>query len=50
MLPLCKCQYGNYIMQHLVVKGPLKERTKILELLKQNFVTLALDKYASNVI
>ena len=50
MIPLCKCLYGNYIMQYLVVHGPLEERNKILSDIKNNFVVLSLDKFASNVV
>lgn len=50
MIPLCKCSYGNYIMQYLVVNGPLEEKNKILTSIKSNFVLLSLDKFASNVV
>ena len=50
MIPLCKCSYGNYIMQYLVVNGPLEEKNKILSSIKNNFVILSLDKFASNVV
>lgn len=50
MLLLCKCLYGNYIMQYLVVNGPLEERNKILASIKSNFILLSLDKFASNVV
>ena len=50
MIQLCKCSYGNYIMQYLVVHGPLEEKNKILDNVKSNFVVLSLDKFASNVV
>lgn len=46
---LSQCQYGNYVMQHIVAHSkeykPLIEQTFL-----ENFITLSCNKYASNVI
>ncbi|KRX09617.1 Armadillo-type fold [Pseudocohnilembus persalinus] len=49
LITLCECQYGNYIMQYILETGPDDKRSLILEKVKQNFVNLSIDKYASNV-
>jgi len=48
-LQCCQCQYGNYIMQHLLEKGPQKEKDQLLTQLQPNFVRLSMNKFASNV-
>jgi len=45
----CESQYGNYIMQHILEKGPHTEKETLLEVLKNNFIRLSLNKFASNV-
>lgn len=50
VVPLCKCQFGNYIMQYIVEKGPNEEKNAVLSIVKDNFVSLSLDKFASNVV
>lgn len=42
---LCECQYGNYIMQHILEK-PSAEKTQLLNVLRDNFVALSLNKFA----
>jgi len=42
----CQCQYGNYIMQHLLERGPQAEKDMLLEILKKNFVKLSMNKFA----
>jgi pumilio RNA-binding family len=50
VVPLCKCQFGNYIMQYVVEHGPLEEKNTVLATVKNNFIALSLDKFASNVV
>ena len=46
---LSQCQYGNYVMQHIVLN--CKEyKAKALEVIYSNFTYLSFNKYASNVI
>lgn len=47
---LCYCQFGNYIMQHLIVKGSEKVRTQILSDITPDFINLSNNKFASNVM
>ncbi len=42
----CESQYGNYIMQHILEKGPGTEKETLLEVLKNNFIRLSLNKFA----
>ena len=44
--PLCESQYGNYIMQHILEKGPQPERDDLYNFIKNNFVELSLNKFA----
>lgn len=48
-LDLSQCQYGNYVMQHIVLNCK-QHRAKGLETIYSNFVFLSYNKYASNVI
>lgn len=50
VVPLCKCQFGNYIMQYIVEHGPVEEKNAVLAVVKANFINLSLDKFASNVV
>lgn len=50
VVPLCKCQFGNYIMQYIVEHGPVEEKNAVLATVKGNFIALSLDKFASNVV
>lgn len=50
VVPLCKCQFGNYIMQYIVEHGPVEEKNAVLATVKGNFINLSLDKFASNVV
>lgn len=46
---LSQCQYGNYVMQHIVSHS--KEYKPVIEdIFLNNFVALSCNKYASNVI
>jgi len=45
-LECCESQFGNYIMQHVLEKGPHKEEEALLEVLKNNFTRLSLNKFA----
>ena len=45
-LECCESQYGNYIMQHILEKGPHTEKETLLEVLRVNFVRLSLNKFA----
>ena len=45
-IKLCECQYGNYIMQYILKSGPLSERTQLYEIIRDNFVSLSLNKFA----
>ena len=46
---LSQCQYGNYVMQHIVTHSK-DYKTQIEETFLQNFIKLSCNKYASNVI
>lgn len=48
-IPLSQCQYGNYVMQHIVTKC-FEERKKIFDDFILHIVDLSTNKYASNVI
>ena len=50
VVKLCKCQFGNYIMQYIVEHGPIEEKNAVLATVKANFIALSLDKFASNVV
>ena len=46
---LSQCQYGNYVMQHIVTHS--KEYKAIIEdIFLAHFIQLSCNKYASNVI
>lgn len=46
---LSQCQYGNYVMQHIVTNS--REYKHVIEdIFLNNFVLLSSNKYASNVI
>ena len=47
---LCFCQFGNYIMQHLIMKGSQKIKEEIMDQVKNDFVQLSNNKFASNVM
>ncbi|CAN6879801.1 unnamed protein product [Brassica oleracea] len=47
---LCKDQYGNYVIQHVLEKGTSEERERIVRKLSGHIVQLSLHKFASNVI
>ena len=42
----CQCQYGNYLMQFILEKGPQEEKEILLQVLKKNFIKFSLDKFA----
>lgn len=43
---LCECQFGNYIMQHIIEKGPSAQKEKVLQTVKANFVEFSTNKFA----
>ena len=47
---LCYCQFGNYLIQHLIEKGATKYKKKIREILLKKFLMMSYDKFASNVV
>ncbi|KAI7838204.1 hypothetical protein COHA_007998 [Chlorella ohadii] len=49
-LQLSHDQYGNYVVQHLVAKGPEPARDAIVAKVAPQVMTLAQHKYASNVV
>ena len=46
IIHLCECQYGNYIIQHILELGPSEEKKFLLESIKRNFIKLSLNKFA----
>ena len=38
LIRLCECQYGNYIMQYILEKGPPVEKNEILGIVREHFV------------
>eukprot|EP01017_Pseudomicrothorax_dubius_P044422 TRINITY_DN7503_c0_g1_i11.p1 TRINITY_DN7503_c0_g1~~TRINITY_DN7503_c0_g1_i11.p1 ORF type:complete len:221 (+),score=51.06 TRINITY_DN7503_c0_g1_i11:42-704(+) len=46
---LCVSPFGNYIIQHILDKGPQTERETLLNYIRDNFVALSMNKFASNV-
>ena len=46
---LSQCQYGNYVMQHIVTHSKHYKGT-IEDIFLNNFIQLSCNKYASNVI
>jgi pumilio RNA-binding family len=46
---LSQCQYGNYVMQHIVTHSK-EYKHAIEEIFLNNFIVLSCNKYASNVI
>lgn len=46
IIRLSECQFGNYIIQHIIEKGPLEEKEKVLSTIKQGFVDLSVNKFA----
>ncbi|CAD8190517.1 unnamed protein product [Paramecium pentaurelia] len=53
LIPLCEklqfCQYGNYIVQHMITQGPPKGFEVIGKFVKARILEVSQDKYASNV-
>ncbi|EGR34480.1 pumilio-family RNA binding repeat protein [Ichthyophthirius multifiliis] len=49
LILLCKCQYGNYIIQYIIENGLEEDKQYLLQVVKKNFVSLSLNKFASNV-
>lgn len=45
-LKCCESQYGNYIMQYILEKGPQAEKGMLLDVLRDNFVRLSMNKFA----
>jgi len=46
IIRLSECQFGNYIIQHIIEKGPPIEKEKVLSTIKQGFVDLSVNKFA----
>ena len=46
IIRLSECQFGNYIIQHILEKGPPVEKEKVLSAIKQGFVDLSINKFA----
>jgi pumilio RNA-binding family len=46
---LSQCQYGNYVMQH-IVSHAREYQSSIEDTFLNNFIKLSTNKYASNVI
>lgn len=46
IIRLSECQYGNYIIQHIIEKGSSEEKDKVLNTIKQGFVDLSVNKFA----
>ena len=46
IIRLSECQFGNYIIQHIIEKGPEEEKEKVLNTIKQGFVDLSVNKFA----
>lgn len=46
IIRLSECQFGNYIIQHIIEKGPPLEKEKVLSTIKQGFVDLSVNKFA----
>ncbi|KAF2397288.1 ARM repeat-containing protein [Trichodelitschia bisporula] len=42
--------YGNYVAQHIIIKGPEKESSKMVEYVKKNWFQYSKHKFASNVV
>ncbi|PON87697.1 Coatomer beta subunit [Trema orientale] len=47
---LAQDQYGNYVTQHLLLKGKPSERSQIISKLAGRVVQMSMHKYASNVV
>jgi len=46
---LCKNQYGNYVIQHIMVHGSPWHRSAVIQSLRGRVVELSKHKFASNV-
>ena len=49
-LKCCEDQFGNYIMQYILEKGPKTEKNMLLDVLKKNFARISMNKFARFVI
>ncbi|XP_059636932.1 pumilio homolog 5-like [Cornus florida] len=47
---LAQDQYGNYVTQHVLERGKLNERSKIINKLSGHIVQMSQHKFASNVV
>lgn len=43
-------QYGNYVSQHIIERGAPVDRSKVIEVVKGQVLTLSKHKFASNVV
>ncbi|OCF36398.1 pumilio 2 [Kwoniella heveanensis BCC8398] len=49
-LPLIEDQFGNYVVQSVIVEGLPVDRDKVINVIKGNVLRLARHKFASNVV
>ena len=47
---LCYCQFGNYIISHLLLNGSQDVKNSIMDSVKSQFVELSNNKYASHIM
>ncbi|CAD8045632.1 unnamed protein product [Paramecium sonneborni] len=47
---LCYQEFGNYIIQFLLKRGPQKEKLIICQIIKENFEQLSINKFGSNTV
>lgn len=50
IIQLAQDQYGNYVIQHIVVFGRPHERDAVIDTLSPHVVQLSQNKFASNVV
>lgn len=43
-------QFGNYVTQHMIEEGAPEDRARMIEAVRQNLVSYAKQKFASNVV
>jgi hypothetical protein len=49
-MSLVEDQYGNYVVQHVVEKGPPADRDRVVDIVRKQLVTFSRHKFASNVV
>merc|ERR1712146_355533 len=50
LFTLCREQYGNYVVQHVLEHGRDKDKKRVVALVQQHATDLACHKYGSNVV